>query len=465
MLALFVSEWKRWVEAGSARFRRMLIILLLPSIAVLAVGLYSGNGTLVISGLVSLMIYGSLNFLGAERTKRILTRLQKAGPIEFSVAVEKTEYYEVVKAKEREFRKPQTRIDFATKVRDNLDLYIHFYRLKAHRIEAGLIKLPNVTPPRTPPDSWPGEQQRWLDELPQDAKKLKDVNLDELKELYRLIGGYGKLKELFDASLSELLKEADTRPVINNAKVEDAIDALKEFRNQPANSDLILPPHYFAALAHLQIVIGSTEAAFATLYESHYAFPNTPASNYLLAWYLCDLSDDYYTALAYADRALKAVGTMNEAISDCYFGIRKACRGTEASPLRDYLVNQLKPYKDNLKRDLQVWLKEVRHSFENFAAYAIAATELVSREDDAIKYAKSAVESDPENGAYLDTLGLVRLNFGLINRNKEDVREAQKLFNRAAHYLNKKGGDFEQKVIRLHQTKASAMVRVAEDWD
>lgn len=86
-------------------------------------------------------------------------------------------------------------------------------------------------------------------------------------------------------------------------------------------------------------------------------------------------------------------------------------------------------------------------------------------EDRARDYSKAAVDADPENMDYIDTLGLVKLTFGIAHRKRADVKDALKHFNRVAYYYSRSGSSYERKLIRLHLRRAKSALRSISDWD
>ncbi len=101
---------------------------------------------------------------------------------------------------------------------------------------------------------------------------------------------------------------------------------------------------------------------------------------------------------------------------------------------------------------------------ENLVAYTIATLVLVDRERDAKRYAKAAVDFD-RNTDYLDTQGLVMLNFGIANRDRKKVRRAWKLFTRVAREFDGSTSAYKRKLYHLHLEQAKEALSSADDWD
>jgi hypothetical protein len=268
---------------------------------------------------------------------------------------------------------------------------------------------------------------------------------------------------LFTSTIENLIREeAEKTATEAEARIQQVIDLLDDFKDEADQKDSLAPPHCLAMLANLQLAIGKREAAFATLYEAQSRFPDSFVSNYLLAYYLRDLADDNHNTIVYADRAIEAVRSMQDSLERSYLSARARTRAAQAA---HHLRAEFKPYEDYLKKDLGDWLRLLRHEMENLAAYAIASAGLVYREDDARRYAESAVAYSSTAAEYIDTLGLFKLTFGVVNHDRDEVREALKLFNRAAHYFEQKSGEHNRRLIRLHQRKAAEALRSAEEWD
>ena len=91
---------------------------------------------------------------------------------------------------------------------------------------------------------------------------------------------------------------------------------------------------------------------------------------------------------------------------------------------------------------------------------------LVDREKDAKRYAKAAVDYDPDP-AYLDTLGLVMLNFGIANRDSTKVRRARELFTRVGrdHDFSTDATPYAREINRLHLEQATAALAESENWE
>lgn len=457
VLGLVTWRLRRPRQVRPVAFRQVRNGLLGVSVVTMMTGLLSTDGTLAVSGSVLLLVSGLLVILGEKETKRLLRRVQKAGPVEFSAALQRTEYFGVVDAVEREFRRPETRLRTAASLGRNLDKYVAFYKLEAYSLESRLIRDTLLVPP-----AWP-LRKAWLDSLSPDVTAtLGEAELKKLKRLCRVVEGYHELRELFSSAIDNLIKEAETTPAEAETRAQQGIDILNDFREEADHRDFLVPPHCLAILANLQLAVGKREAAFATLYRAQSQFPETFVSNYLLAFYLRDLADDNYNTVVYADKAIEAVCQMQDSLEQSYLGAKAR---TRAAPMAPHLRAEVNPYEDYLKRDLGDWLRLLRHEMENLAAYAIASAGLVYREDDARRYAESAVASSPTKAEYMDTLGLVKLTFGVVNRDREEVREALKLFNRAAHYFEQRSGDHNRRLIRLHQRKAAEALRSAEEWD
>jgi hypothetical protein len=442
---------------ASWRFRLVLVTMTLASLAVATQGLLAGNSTLVVSGLVLLSICGLMSILGERQTKRLLARVQKAGPVEFSIVVERAEYVDVAKASEREFKKPKVRVESAKPEPALLEKYLSFYRLRALSLECRLIGQ-NPSPPANGTS-----REKWLESLPAvEVRRALGKELPNLQQLYRTIGGYADMKQFFESKISALLERASD-PNDREIKIFEAIGKIEDFMWHAR----YVPPHCFNVMADLQMVLGHREAAMGTMYSAQSIFPDSVATNYALAFWLMDLANDPYTALVYGDKALAAISKMED---DLKFSYRDAVRRIHvAGPdnqLAPYLRAELELYKHGLRRELGDWLKNVHHTLENFAAYAIARAELVHREEHAKRYAKAAVEAAETRADYLDTLGLVKLNFGIINRDRDEIAEACKLLIRAGKYSRQSGGTrHERRLIRLHQKTASAALRSAAEWD
>jgi hypothetical protein len=448
------------------RFRRSLfgrhlifvyavIVMIGIALLLLALGLFGNDkGVFVLYGSVLVVISTVLAILGEKDAKRLLSRVQKAGPIEFSAAAERIQYYDVVQARERDFKKPSTRVDSVMQAGSALQKYVDLHRLEALSFESRLVR-------ENPPA--PGTQTRldWIRSLPAATTAVLGSELEELERLYKVITGYETFSTLFRTGIHTRMETARTDRTQRTSKVREAIDIINDFR-RVTDPDSI-PAHCLTILANLHLVIGENEAAFSTLYQAQSIFPRAIVSNHLLAFYLMDLANDSYTALAYEDKALESVREYQKSVTawhaDCAGRIKNMNNN-----LANHLRSELERYDGHQLEALQGWLDRLRRQIENNVANAIAMSELIYREEDAKRYALAAVESDPNNADYLDTLGLVKLTFGMANRDREEVREALKLFNRAAHQYEQSGSSYERKLIRLHLKRAKSALRSAQEW-
>jgi hypothetical protein len=177
-----------------------------------------------------------------------------------------------------------------------------------------------------------------------------------------------------------------------------------------------------------------------------------------------EVTNDHYTALTYAYKAREAVREFQESIKTWH---RECVKRTYVvnNDLAKRLRADLEAYDLRIMKELEDWLADLRRLFENNIAYAIANTELMPKEDDARRYSQAAVEAEPDNGAYIDTLGLVKLTFGIAHRKREDVKDALRLFNRVAYDYARSGNNYERKLIRLHLKRARSALRTISDWD
>jgi len=437
------------------RFKHIKGAAIVISFAVLTSGIILNNGTIVVSGLTVLLIYAFLVVLGRGPTKRLLSRVQKAGPLEFSVAVH-VESMAVVAARGRAFRKASTRLDDALARGDALGHYVDLYRLKMYLIESKLI--PNN--PRLPGAGV--RREDWFGGLSATTTSLLGAGeIDELKELYRIVRGYEEFKNLFDQSVRPLLRQARDDKTNRRTHVGHAKTHVEDFA---ARRDFALPPNCLVLRAALELTLGAREAAFGTLYQTQDQFPANFVSNSALCYYLMDLADDSYTALRYGDKALAALRKLEKELFDsterCVEIRNLATRVAFAERLKDLL----EPYVVNKNKELKDWLTKVRHGVSNNVAYVIANSVSIDRENDARSYAKESFEANPNND-YLDTWALVRLNFGIANRDRKEVKAARKLFTRIAREWESSGGKYERRLGRLRLKASSAAVKSADHWD
>ena len=459
-LVILFLLWRlrRYFLGADRSFSWVVGALVIASSIALVSGIQFHDGALGIAGLVLLFVAALLMIQGEKATKRLLSRLHKAGPLEFWVTNEKTKYFAVVDAGKNQFLQPKTLLDLALTNGNALSRYLDLYRLKMYVIESRLTPLN----PRVPESGV--ARKVWFESLAsQYTATLDKASSTELKTLYRSIEGYEKLKKLFDESLSNLLKEAKAakEEEERNTKVEDAITLLADFRKD-ASAENFVPPTCLVILAHLKAIVETEEAAFSMLYQAQSDAPESLVSNYMLCFYLMDVANDSYTALRYGDLALKAVQEL-EKFPD-WEGACAEVSGAKGSAFADHLRDRLDPYRGHKNKELKDWLQGLRPGVENDLAYLIATLVLVYREGDAKRYAKAAVDFD-SNTDYLDTLALVMLNFGIANRDRREVREGWKLFTRVAREFDHSASAFERELNRVHLERASVMLSSADDWD
>jgi len=96
----------------------------------------------------------------------------------------------------------------------------------------------------------------------------------------------------------------------------------------------------------------------------------------------------------------------------------------------------------------------------NYLGYMIA--DHTSRLEEALSYVKRAVQLDPANGAYLDSLGWAYFKLGNYDMAEEQLRKAsQRMANDPT--VQEHLGDLYQKTGRLKQA-AAHWERALEEW-
>lgn len=314
-----------------------------------------------ISCIVRLSATGNLDvltILGEKGARRLLTRVQKAGPVEFLVAADKIQYYEVVEARERDFKKPSVSVDWVMRSGRTLNNYISLYRLEAYSLESELINK-NLNAPTEEVSGL-----KWIESLTAEEPAVKD-KLEELKKLYRTLHGYEEFKKLFDDDIHRLLREAKTDKTKRDSNVREAIELIKQFRSRLPEEKSV-PPHSSATVAHLHLVLGENELAFATLYQAQSDFPNAIVSNFWLAFFLMDVANDSYTALGYADKAREEAVQLQGAIHSWHSGWRDRTKGVD-NALAKHLEVELDTYDRHTMKKLEDWLGSLRHQLENLS--------------------------------------------------------------------------------------------------
>jgi hypothetical protein len=454
---LLLAAWwlRRSPQLGSPilRWKLILGLLLFASLTLLARGLFFSAATLVVPGVVLLLVGLLLWLLGEKDSKRLFSRIQKAGPLEFSM--EKTEHFEVLAAKEREFKRPEARVE-AADVRSILHNYINLYRLKAHMFESRLIRL------NPPVPAVGASREMWLDYL----CELAGDDLPDLKHLRGTIRAYEQLKRLFDKELSKKLAGADKDRAGRERKVREALTLIDHFETVSASRNSFVPPHCLTVKADLQMVLDEREAALSTLYQAQSIHPDSLVANYALGFYLTDLVSDHYTAVSYGDNALLSVCKMQDDLRDSYGAVSRVVRDAPVDhPIAAHLRQELERYRNGLLRELQTFLKGVHYAMKNFIAYSIASADLTPREADAIRYAEAASAAYPTNAAYLDTWGFAKLRFGIHNRDRNAVKESLKILTQAVYYSDySRNDELTKKLIRRHHKQAHDVLRRRE-WD
>ena len=97
----------------------------------------------------------------------------------------------------------------------------------------------------------------------------------------------------------------------------------------------------------------------------------------------------------------------------------------------------------------------------NYLGYMLADRGV--RLEEAVGYLKKALELDPQNGAYLDSLGWAYFKQGNYDLAEENLRKAvSKMSNDAT--LHEHLGDLYQKTGRLRQA-AAHWERAIEEWN
>jgi hypothetical protein len=221
--------------------------LIATAVIILATGLLSAaGGAFVLYGLILLVIATVLSILGEKGTRLLLARVQKAGPIEFLVAAERIQYYEVVQAKERDFIRPSFPIVIV--FGNALDLNIKLHRLRTYALESKLIG-ENPTAPAANIS-----RLQWIESLPSGKTAVLGDELKELKELYCIIEGYEKLKTLFDSQIRGLLEEARSDKGKRNINLKEAVRIISEFRQQATDLKFV-PPHSLTIKAYLHLLL------------------------------------------------------------------------------------------------------------------------------------------------------------------------------------------------------------------
>lgn len=450
----------RWRSSGKyLSFARIRSASVIVSLGVLASGIILNNGTMVVAGLALLLVCALLIILGKKGTKRLLLRVQKAGPIEFSVAVHATQSLAITDARKRAFKKPSASLDSALSSGAALHHYLDLYRLKMFVLESKLIPQNPPVPPAV------NGRRDWFETLPaRVTAALAVTDSAQLKEAYRTVQGYEEFAELFDLYVGPLLRKAKAGKTERIEAVTHAKILTQHFMEKASRDDFALPPNCLVIRAHLELALGAKEAAFSILYQAQNDSPLSLVTNYALCYYLMDLADDSYTALGYGDKALASLRKLDKelfAFTEKSVELRNL---STSVAFAKRLKEELEPYVIDKNKDLKNWLTKARLGVSNLVAYVIADSVLIDREEEARSYAQAIVDADPNND-FLDTWGLVRLNFGIANRDRKEVRAARKLFIQIARSWESSGNKYERKLGRLRLRAASAAAKLAEHWD
>lgn len=444
-IIILVPVWRK--RRQFTAFQVYLLSFMVICAVILARGLIAQISPMVITGLLGGLLLIVTLIMGENYLRDLMNRLVQIGSIKFSPPITKQQELGNVWKRKEDFIKRETSIEqIIIRIEEFGDYPTEFLRLTSYSLESALAPYSPSTPPN-------GMEERcnWLSRLQSSsAGELDEKLIKDLNELYVKIKKYENFKRLFFDSLKRSLEEAQaSRDPIQG--VRDVIAVMEESKNT------IICPHFFTTVAGLHVILKNDERALAALYEGQSCFPDSLNTNIVLGWYIGNLNSDFLSPVKYEERALEIAREWSEGVHDCYSRANSLLLRCPENTFTRHLKEIVNDHQDRWKKKLLKWIDDIAVGMRNHLAYNIAIEGIVERRADAIEYAKIAVEAQPKNPAYIDTLGLVKLAFAYTATGAQRTREIEDAvasFDQATYWAVKKDDQTTLAEARLHRQQA-----------
>lgn len=434
--------------------QKLFWAFLLGSALVTFSGVIALSAPITIAGLLSTLVSGALVLKGKDFLTNLMDRVTKAGPFEFSPLTIKMQDLEIFKLRERDFLKAETSIDEISNLDNKLDHYIEFLRLRTYSLEVQL--LPHN--PDVPNDEAAiGRRRVWLAHVQGRNGGIGSPNVfKELQLLYDEIEQHEALQALFNTQLRDLLEAAKKlQGAAQTKSIRSAVDILND------NRASILIPQFFTILARLHRILHDKEKALSILYEGHDRFRDSINTNVLLGWHIGEMNSNYSTALKYECKALGIIEQCGKEVESNYKKIHECVLGGPQGDFTRYLQQKARDHKNGWQTRLTDWFTDLRIQMSNNVAYDIAIEGIASLEAPARKYAEAVHAHKPEEAAYMETLGFVKLRFynTFTGGKDEDLKHALRLFEQAIYLARGQNDMITLEMAQLHHQEAREMLR------
>jgi tetratricopeptide (TPR) repeat protein len=317
-------------------------------------------------------------------------------------------------------------------------------------------------------------------------KKATELNPEHLAAQYRLAGLLFEDEDYEGAAVaySEMVRLRPYDPKlryqlgISYSKIGKITEATMELNAAIRLSRNYLEPHF-----HLAFLYASQSKNEEAIEESMIVLeksPGEPNINLLLAEIYVSM-DEFDRAIARSKTVLKNPNLDKNILAEAYYRLAAAYKGKGENELADlYFKNSIEMYEDILNKDnsnagihydlAMVYdakgdLRRAEHHLRrhieldpnepnahNFLGYAFVEHNMNLEE--ALALIQKAVELQPENGAFRDSLGWAYFKLGNLERAIDELEKAAELIPNDSEirehlgevYL-KKGGDFIEKAI------------------
>ncbi|HWP59747.1 MAG TPA: hypothetical protein VNL14_17780 [Candidatus Acidoferrales bacterium] len=421
--------------------------------ALIVAGVFQKSPALVIAGLAGCLVGAALLTTGRHGFQRLVNRLVKAGPVEFSPYAAGSRRLKIAKIRESEYIEQETTPAQIVGSEERIDYYIELSRLRGYWLESELI----ASCEEIPSSETFAARSEWL-------KKLKSTSPAALTEdlCTRLEATYleGARLESFKRCFNDDIKPRLQPEAQRGPSREDILRAIETLE---AKKDSLLTPQYFVNLARLNLMLHKREKALSLLYEGYDLFPDNLKTIILLSDHLAILNQDFTTAAHYGMRAVRLAEDARKNLERWYGDAKARIERDSSKPPARYLKPVLESHEKRWRERLStMWLEKLELQLKNNVAYYIGAGRLDEYAGMAREFAKTINERDTLNYNYLDTLGFVMLRFadgegaaGDEEEVKRDLREACSLFSRAANLARRNNDEGSAEAIEFHYEQAA----------
>jgi len=416
-------------------------ILLVACALVVISGLASSDALIVLIGTVGMAVVLDMAVVRAGLIDQLQRRLTRIGPVSFAEEREREVWERTARLQQETFGLRLNAASFASKILTNiterklsLAQYLCATELARHGL-ASLIATPGTSRPSLE------EVATHLDDQDQGTSPGPvpgDVRpcYSSLRLVCDQVDAYLAATELA-RQLRPILEAAVTaRGPSSTRRLLEASDLL-----EGAGDQLTRIPEWYTLTALLRIRLEDEERGLATLYHGAGSFPEDPHLLTYLATVMGEGTKNYEGAAPLWVRAVAATQALSAHVAGGRSELATALAG---SP-------DLAAAWDAVAQQLLKWLDGITITMRNNAAYVLALAGRNEEEPRALRWATLAVESeqslpeDERNPTYLDTLGVVHLRYGLIDKDILRIEDAQRLFERALRIADLQG---RSRVIR-----------------